>query len=672
MSSTRKFESFVADNAGFYDSGRHKSTRFLFCCHTNKFCNSKKKNGRFTGIDASRFKTNKGVTDALDNLTGDTIILKSFTIVEEDHLQTAKEEAATLSQLAHKNIVRYVDFIDELTPAWNKRCSMCFIAMQRCAGGSLVDWIDRMNEGWRRTSGAEAAVIGAQLVSALSYCHQRGIGHFDMKPGNVFIMADFIEVKLGDFGSALTIQSASESIKAGSSLYTTKGVFAHTPLYAPPEFHTDEKVKKSPRLDVWGFAMILQEVLTLEHAFGRVDDQEANHPQIQLNIRQHEKKESKRTCIYKIVDETDEFDRFEDLLEKCLRGNRKKRPRTAIELRNEGVLVDFLNKLENGARPCELVPPPFEDEKEMQIREMRAKLATKDRTITDLEKTVNSAMNAKHEIGQRDEIIEMKNEEILELKTEIENWKVNFAKMREANSKLESDLREYKKIIEQLTMEQDLERENWKNEMAKMRRLTLKLESEFEEAKKINEQVKAVKTQNRELKEELTKKDGKIAYLENSSRQTEEREKLRIEMGEIAGAGHFWGNDKHTSNGGVRNEMEEEELKKVLKLLALGEKKINLKFYYSDNWEVAEAGWTIQFKSTVDDFREDGEYFYLWISNKEGGAKFKATVEEIDHLTGEEENHRELHSEKDGTRQRIKYEEEFDADYFVRFNITLL
>ena len=139
----------------------------------------------------------------------------------------------------------------------------------------------------------------------------------------------------------------------------------------------------------------------------------------ELNIRQHEKKESKRTCIYKIVDETDEFDRFEDLLEKCLRGNRKKRPRTAIELRNEGVLVDFLNKLENGARPCELVPPPFEDEKEMQIREMRAKLATKDRTITDLEKTVNSAMNAKHEIGQRDEIIEMKNEVNLKIDTNL-------------------------------------------------------------------------------------------------------------------------------------------------------------------------------------------------------------------------------------------------------------
>ena len=48
-------------------------------------------------------------------------------------------------------------------------------------------------------------------------------------------------------------------------------------------------------------------------------------------------------------------------------------------------------------------------------------------------------------------------------------------------------------------------------------------------------------------------------------------------MGAIGGAGHFWGNDKSISRGGVRNWMGEKELKKVLRLLALGEKKINLK-----------------------------------------------------------------------------------------------
>jgi len=50
-----------------------------------------------------------------------------------------------------------------------------------------------------------------------------------------------------------------------------------------------------------------------------------------------------------------------------------------------------------------------------------------------------------------------------------------------------------------------------------------------------------------------------------------------MEMGAIGGAGHFWGKDKIISRGGVRNGMKEKELKKVLRLLALGEKKINLK-----------------------------------------------------------------------------------------------
>ena len=56
-----------------------------------------------------------------------------------------------------------------------------------------------------------------------------------------------------------------------------------------------------------------------------------------------------------------------------------------------------------------------------------------------------------------------------------------------------------------------------------------------------------------------------------------ELEKLRMELGELGGAGHFWGNDKDKDEGGERDGMKEEELKKVLRLLAAGEKKINLK-----------------------------------------------------------------------------------------------
>ncbi|CBY12820.1 unnamed protein product [Oikopleura dioica] len=149
-----------------------------------------------------------------------------------------------------------------------------------------------------------------------------------------------------------------------------------------------------------------------------------------------------------------------------------------------------------------------------------------------------------------------------------------------------------------------------------------------------------------------------------------ELEKLKMEMGEIGGVGHFLGNDKGTYFGGVRDEMADEELKKVLRLFAAGEKKVNLKFLWFQYLEVAEAGWTIQFKSADKNYGGDGQYFYLWLSNK-GGAKFKAIAQQIGGGSGKEKNQRELQSEKDGTRQRIKYEQ-VAVFAFVRFNITIL
>ena len=44
---------------------------------------------------------------------------------------------------------------------------------------------------------------------------------------------------------------------------------AFTRLYAIPEVFTEDDYSKSPRMDVWGFGLILQEVITFEHAFGR-------------------------------------------------------------------------------------------------------------------------------------------------------------------------------------------------------------------------------------------------------------------------------------------------------------------------------------------------------------------------------------------------------------------
>ena len=181
---------------------------YLLYIEFYRFCNSKKNNGRFTGINASRFRTNRGVTEALDTTTGETIMLKAFTIIVEEDYDAAVEEMQTLRSLGkifrcfrniyfseHANIVRFITFIDKHIPAW-AMCPMCLIAMENCAGGSLVQWLERMKASGRRTTPSEASVIAAQLISALSFCHVRDVGHFDLKPGNVFLMPDFLQVRL--------------------------------------------------------------------------------------------------------------------------------------------------------------------------------------------------------------------------------------------------------------------------------------------------------------------------------------------------------------------------------------------------------------------------------------------------------------------------------------------
>ena len=56
-------------------------------------------NGRFSGINAARFRTNKGITEALDTTTDEIVILKAFRITEPEHYDAAQQEAATLRNL---------------------------------------------------------------------------------------------------------------------------------------------------------------------------------------------------------------------------------------------------------------------------------------------------------------------------------------------------------------------------------------------------------------------------------------------------------------------------------------------------------------------------------------------------------------------------------------------
>ena len=132
------------------------------------------------------------------------------------------------------------------------------------------------------------------------------------------------------------------------------------------------------------------------------------------NIRLHEKPEPTRTSVFDVLGEDEEFAEFEVLLEKCARADRNRRPRNAMKLRDEIILVDFLRRIEAGERPCDLVPPPFEDENEAQVRQLREELVRKNGIIEDLQNRLNIAVEGgqrmRQELTRKDQTIVKKNQ----------------------------------------------------------------------------------------------------------------------------------------------------------------------------------------------------------------------------------------------------------------------
>lgn len=98
----------------------------------------------------------------------------------------------------------------------------------------------------------EAAYIIRQVLSAIMYCHAKGVIHRDLKPENILIDSiqenGKINVKLIDFGTALFF-SPQEKFKE------TLG----TPYYIAPEVLMGSYTEKC---DIWSIGVILYILLS--------------------------------------------------------------------------------------------------------------------------------------------------------------------------------------------------------------------------------------------------------------------------------------------------------------------------------------------------------------------------------------------------------------------------
>lgn len=157
--------------------------------------------------------------------------------VSTETTATALAEARTASMLQHPNIVQVIDFTYDSAYA--------YLVMEYVDGMSLEEFLAQV-DGHSLTYD-EAACIADALVQALSFAHENGVLHLDIKPANVLIDHSG-HVKLADFGMA-TLASA-----AGFG-----GARGGTIGYMPPEQLNGEVVDE--RSDIFALASVLYESL---------------------------------------------------------------------------------------------------------------------------------------------------------------------------------------------------------------------------------------------------------------------------------------------------------------------------------------------------------------------------------------------------------------------------
>ena len=185
------------------------------------------------------------------------ISLNKLTEEQKSLITNLKREVDLMSQINHPSILKFIgyspiDFNSEYKPV---------IITEYSANGSLahIMELERRSLSPPLWDDTKKLITLYGISSAMSYLHSHNIIHRDLKPANI-LEDDFLFPKVADFGLSKMLHTNQDSMTTQSSTG-----FKGTPIYMAPECWDNNEYSKST--DVYAFAMIAYELLTLEIPF---------------------------------------------------------------------------------------------------------------------------------------------------------------------------------------------------------------------------------------------------------------------------------------------------------------------------------------------------------------------------------------------------------------------
>lgn len=168
-----------------------------------------------------------------------TINLQVLSETERAEYETRfYQEAKAAGHLNHPNIVTIYDL--------GESGDVAYIAMELMEGRELQEMIYSK----RRLLVTDALNIAIQVAAGLSYAHQRGVVHGDIKPSNIMVLGDNL-VKISDFGIA-RMASSMEGKQEDA-------------IFGTPPFMSPEQIQGKSidaRSDIFSLGVVLYYMLT--------------------------------------------------------------------------------------------------------------------------------------------------------------------------------------------------------------------------------------------------------------------------------------------------------------------------------------------------------------------------------------------------------------------------